>query len=762
VTSSKIRTRLTLATAIVVIAILADWWTALPPGIETSYVGSRRCIECHQSEASAWRDSDHDLAMDLASADTVLGDFNEVTIEHYGLQSTLFRDQSRYLVRTAGDDGQPDAFEVKYVFGHDPLQQYLVETKRCDNAEGNELGQLQVLPFCWDKQKQEWFYLSPPDVDERLAPDDPLHWTSYGNNWNHMCARCHSTNLQKKYDVDDRCFKTTFAEIDVSCESCHGRGSLHVDLAKARSLFWDRRYGRGIVKFSGLEPLKEIHTCAPCHSRSRQVYPDFAPGTNYHDHFVNSLLTEETYYPDGQIRDEVYVLGSYMQSKMYAKGVRCSDCHDPHTAELKHEGNKLCTSCHQHPTAKYDTPAHHQHRVGSTGARCVECHMPERAYMEVDWRRDHSMKIPRPDLSLELSTPNGCVRCHLDDQLEVTVRSKFARYQDWLDAAERGDETAVGELDKLNEWAAESARKWWGDPPDGWQAGVARALAAGWSGEASARDALAKQAGTRRLPGIIRASALATLAELNAQAAIAPAERALRDRDPQVRRVAANLWSRLNRSQRTQHLPEMLADPIRSVRFEAALGLADIRDVGLDQASRDLRKTAIDEYRRGQLAEADQVGSHMALGLLAERSGEFGEARKAYEDAIRVQPKVAGPRSNLAVLVERFGDTKRAEELRRAELPLLARDVGLVPGSAALQYKYGLALHLAGRTEQAEQVLLEAHRLDERFLDCTYFLAVYYMQSERKAEARELAEDLIRRAPDEPRYRQLVKLLGER
>lgn len=760
-TSPSTHKLLLLPLVLVMGGVLADWWKARPPGIESSYVGSNRCIECHQPQAAAWQNSDHDLAMDLATPETVLGDFNDVTIKHYGLQSHAFRDQSRFMVHTEGDNGQFDDFEVKYVFGHDPLQQYLVETKRCNGANNSEIGQLQVLPFCWDKKQKKWFYLSAPDVDEQLASGDPLHWTSYGQNWNHMCARCHSTNLQKNFDVDQLCFKTTYAEIDVGCESCHGPGSLHVELAESRSLFWDRHYGRAIVKFSGLEPLREIHACAPCHSRSHQIYPDFISGNNYDDHFVNSLLTEETYYPDGQIRDEVYVYGSYIQSKMFAKGIRCTDCHDPHTTELKHEGNKLCTSCHQHPEAKYDTPSHHQHQVGSPGAQCVECHMPQRAYMEIDWRRDHSMQIPRPTLSLELGTPNGCVKCHLDDQLEQTVRSKYPRYQDWLDAAEQGEETAVFELERLNRWAADAARRWWGGPSEGWQPGVARALAGGWSGEKSAIEALAKHAKNRRLPGIIRASALSTLAELDIPAAIAPAKRGLQDRDPQVRRVATIVWSTRNRTQRVQYLPAMLTDPLRSVRLEASLGLADFADIGLDESSRELRTRAMEEYCRGQLTNADQVGSHMALALLAERRGEFPEARKAYEEAIRVQPQMAGPRSNLAELVERFGDAKRAGQLRKEELSLLARDVKLIPDSAVLQYKYGLALHLAGQSTQAERVLLEAHRLDENFLDCTYFLAVYYMQSGRIPEAQELAKDLITRVPDEPRYQQLIELVRE-
>jgi len=756
------KTILLVAIGLILSAVVTDWWRTRPPGLEREYVGTGRCIECHQRQGNGWDGSDHHRAMDRATSDTVLGDFNSATVEHFGVESRMSRDGSRFLVNTEGPDGEWGDFEVKYVFGHEPLQQYLVEMHACADSADGQLGKLQVLPFCWDTQAEQWFYLSPPDVDERMSPDDPLHWTSYGQNWNHMCARCHSTDLVKNFDLDDACYRTTFAEISVGCEACHGPGSLHVELAEAKSLFWDRRYGKAIQKFSSLQPQVEMQTCAPCHSRSRQVYPGFEPGDNYYDHFVNELLTSQTYYPDGQIRDEVYVFGSYMQSKMFSKGVRCSDCHDPHTAQLKHEGNRLCTSCHQHPEAKYDTPAHHQHRVGSKGAQCVECHMPERSYMQVDWRRDHGMQIPRPSLSLELGTPNACVGCHLNDQMPADVRGQFTRYQDWLEAAEQGNADAVSQLSRLNQWATDAARKWWGDPPEGWQPGVARALSAGWEGDTDAAQDLSRFANDRRLPGMIRASALMTLAELSPSLAVAPSRRALGDRSAQVRRAGCLVSSQLPRAERATRLTDMLDDPVRCIRFEAAIGLADIRDVGFSPSQRAARELAMEEYHDGVLAESDQPGSHMALAMLAERTGNLAAARRAYENAIRVQPEFTGPRTNLAALLDRMGDAEAATKYRRAELPLLERDVRLVPDNAFLQYRYGLALHLAERSEEAEQALVRAHELDSDFLECTYFLALYYMQSDRTDQARELASDLIKRAPNEPRFRDLVERLSAR
>ena len=362
--------------------VLADWWVCLPDSTQATFVGRQACIDCHREANDAWQGSHHDLAMDVATPQTVLGDFNDAEFEQFGIRSRMFRRDGKYWVHTEGPDGAMTDFEVKWVFGVDPLQQYMVEFDRPADMPEHEIARVQVLRICWDTKRKEWFYLHPPDVRERLAPDDDLHWTGVAQRWNNMCADCHSTNLQKNYDVATNTYHTTFSEIDVSCETCHGPGSVHVELANAKSLFWDRKRGYGLARLKdNAETL--IQTCAPCHSRRSHVYPGFPPGGNYYDYYNNELLQRTTYHADGQILDEVYEYASFIQSKMYHKGIRCTDCHDPHKAKPKYTGNALCTSCHQHPAGKYDTPAHHFHQPDSTGAACVECHMPQTTYMEV-------------------------------------------------------------------------------------------------------------------------------------------------------------------------------------------------------------------------------------------------------------------------------------------------------------------------------------------------------------------------------------------
>ena len=97
---------------------------------------------------------------------------------------------------------------------------------------------------------------------------------------------------------------------------------------------------------------------------------------------------------------------------MHQNGVTCMDCHEPHSQKLRAEGNALCTRCHN--AAEFDAPKHHQHAAGGKGAQCVTCHMPTQNYMVIHARQDHSLRIPRPDLSLTLGSPNACTQCHTD------------------------------------------------------------------------------------------------------------------------------------------------------------------------------------------------------------------------------------------------------------------------------------------------------------------------------------------------------------
>ncbi len=355
-------------------------WNALPKSSTATYVGRASCVQCHPKEAALYQDSHHDKAMDLANEQTVLANFNDVSVEHLGVTARMFRKGKQFFVNTEGPDGRYGDFEVKYVFGFEPLQQYMVEFDRASTQPESELPKVQVLRWSWDTTKKEWFHLDPPDVATRLMPEDPLHWTGAAQRWNSMCADCHSTHLVKGFSPKENRYHTTFSEIDVSCESCHGPGSIHVSLAKRWLGKKDPHFGYGLARLKE-SAENQIQSCAPCHARRGLVAEGFQAGDNYYDFYSESLLQTNIYFADGQVQDEDYIHGSFLQSKMYHKGIRCSDCHDPHSAKLKHDGNKVCTSCHQHPAAKYDSIAHHFHKPEGAGAQCVNCHMPSTTYM---------------------------------------------------------------------------------------------------------------------------------------------------------------------------------------------------------------------------------------------------------------------------------------------------------------------------------------------------------------------------------------------
>ncbi len=298
--------------------VAADWWFCLPEGEVAEYVGRGRCVGCHPQPSELWASSDHAQAMDLATPDKVLGDFNDRQFEHFGVVSKIFRRGDEFFMTTDNREGKLETFRIKYVLGYRPLQQYLVEFPD---------GRVQCLPVAWDTVGKRWFHLYP---NEPIPSVDPLHWTRPLQNWNYMCAECHTTNLKRNFRLEDNAYHTTFSEMTVSCETCHGPGSLHVRIAESKSLFWDRRYGYGLTRLNDENPRVEIESCAPCHAHRRIIYPNPRPGQKFMDFYLPQTLDGEHYYADGQIREEVYEYTSFLQSRMYHKKVRCTNCHDAH------------------------------------------------------------------------------------------------------------------------------------------------------------------------------------------------------------------------------------------------------------------------------------------------------------------------------------------------------------------------------------------------------------------------------------------------
>ncbi|MFO0792190.1 MAG: multiheme c-type cytochrome [Pirellulales bacterium] len=695
----RLVSRSTIFSALAVVAVVAtsvvawDWFDAIPAEIAANpkYVGRATCAECHQTEYHAWLGSDHDRAMDLATEKTVLADFNDTKFEYHGVTTRFFRRDGKFMVNTEGPDGAYHDYEIKYTFGVKPLQQYMVEFPD---------GRVQVLRESWDVKNKRWFFVTPPDViNERIRPGDPLHWTGIGQNWNTTCADCHSTDIHKNYDPETNTYHTTWQEINVGCEECHGPGSVHVDLARSRSLFWDRKVGYGLPSLKDPLSSVQLDMCAKCHSRRYQVHEDFRPGKSLYDHYEPVMLENGLYQADGQIWDEVYEYDSFRQSKMYANHVRCIDCHDPHTLKVKFTGNALCTQCHvPHNAGKYDTPAHHHHEPGTAGSLCISCHMPTQMYMVIDERRDHSFRLPRPDLSAALGTTNACNNCH-------------------------------SKPEETNEWAAAAIRKWFPKPPDApphWGPAIAAGRDAKPAGEKLLLDLIRRNT----TPSVVKATAVDLLANYPSTASVAARRDALRDRDPQVRLAAVRSLPGDDMAQTTSDLAGMLDDPLRTVRIAAVSRLAHLPVDKLTSEQHKLFEQAMIEFRHSENLSLDHAGGHLALASLDREHNRIEEAIKHITAAIALEPYLAGPRSELASLMQQYGGSPgEIEQLRRDEVNLMERDAKLAPQNAHIFYQLGLLRYTLGELDAAEEAFKAA--CDKAPRNYEYRMALALLEEKR-------------------------------
>lgn len=342
-----------------------------------AFVGSPQCARCHGAEYTAWNTSHHAAAMQPATSSTVLGRFDGTTFSATGKPFTFFRRGDESIVRTDGTNGRLHDFTVRYTFGVWPLQQYLVDFPG---------GRFQALKVAWDARPvssggQRWFSLN---AGSAAADTGELRWTGPEYTWNFMCADCHSTGVRKGYDAANDTYHTTVTEISVGCEACHGPGSEHLKWAAApawrRWLFWrDNGLPAQLTERRGVRWLldsgasiahrsvarttdREVETCAQCHARRVHIADGYTAGAPLLDFYIPELIDSDLYYPDGQQRDEVFNYVSFQESKMYHAGVTCSDCHEPHSGQLRRPGNQLCEQCHRAST--YDTPAHSRHSAG--------------------------------------------------------------------------------------------------------------------------------------------------------------------------------------------------------------------------------------------------------------------------------------------------------------------------------------------------------------------------------------------------------------
>ena len=684
------------------------------PNQTTAYfVGSERCASCHIAEHNAWQGSQHKQAMQHVSRSAVLAPFAGESLKHHGNVTTFSTRDNRFIIHTEGPDGKPADYPVKYVFGVSPLQQYLIELPG---------GRLQAFTLAWDTRPktsggQRWFDLYP---NEAHKAGDPLHWTGYQQNWNYMCADCHSTNLRKNYDVASNTFNTTWSEISVGCEACHGPASQHLLWAQQgqpksssnkglthlfderRNVTWMRNANTGQPQRSiARATSKELDTCARCHSRRLQLTDNVTAATPFAQGFQLALLDQGLYYPDGQMRDEVYNHGSFLQSRMHAAGVTCSDCHDPHTQQLRAPGDAVCTQCHN--AERYAKETHHFHPQQSEGARCASCHMPTHTYMGIDQRHDHSLRIPQPAASAKIGAPNACTSCH---------NSRDAQ------------------------WAQSIINQHYPQPKASFQT-HGPAFAALERGEAGASSQVALIAQDNSLPPIIRASALRRLSQAGINVDSTLLAKAANDSDPLVRGAAAEAAMG-----HATVLQPLLTDPMLSVRLLASQSMRQEIDAWTKANA---------EYIAVQRYNADRPEARANLGnaLLAQQ--DIQGAQAALQSAIELDAGFSLAYLNLADSYRAVGDETKAEQTLKEALRHGRDDIG------AIQFALGLSFVRQGKYEQALSALADANRREPDNTQFTYTYAVALHDRGQKQAALSLLETAIKRRPNEAQLAELLQ-----
>lgn len=700
---------------------------------EASFVGSESCKSCHQPEYALWEKSHHDLAMKLADSISVLGNFNNSEFIHKGVSHKFFKKDGDYYMNTADKNGEYQDYKIIYTFGFFPLQQYVVEFPN---------GEYQCSIAAWDSRDNKWFHLQP---DYDLAHDEWLNWTGRAMSWNTMCVDCHSTDLKKNYDHTTDSFNTTFSEINVSCEACHGPMSTHNEFYEEHKDDYEGLTAPEMYMPAGLPSKELVDKCARCHSRRSQITNYFDYKGEFSDHYRVTLPEDPLYFVDGQILNEDYVYASFVQSKMYDNGISCRDCHDMHSLKLKKDGNNLCMTCH---VPSYNTEEHHFHEVGTDGASCINCHMPGRTYMGNDFRRDHSFRVPRPDQSVKYDVPNACNTCHTDKSKEWARDFIIEKY-----GPERADHFSdhmlVGFFEDNNEF----------------------------------KVALENEA----YPEIIRASALnqytngpLTQEELEAISVY------LKDPSVLIRTQAITAFLKTNNANVKHKIAPLLKDSVRLVRITAAeyFNKSFVDEIGVPNFDK-----ANKEYLANMELNADFASGQHARAIYFQEKGNTEAAIDAYKKAIKIDNRYNRSRINLALIYYQQGLTKESEALylkvieQEPEfsytfymLGLLYNELGdtdksmdylkqacdKVPFNANAFYNYIIMLQQKGKNKEAIEIANKGLKLDQNNERILYVKLIGLLNIEKLQEANSVSMKLIQINPNNQDYQQIYRNINQR
>lgn len=682
------------------------------------FVGSAECASCHQEAYDNWQQSHHRHAMEVANVDSVLGDFANTSFDYLGNTSRFYQRGGEFFIETDNSAGEQEEFKISYTFGFYPLQQYLVEFPD---------GRIQALSISWDSRSEEeggqrWYHLYP---DEEIKADDPLHWTGAFQNWNSRCASCHTTNLDKNYSIETNSYDTQWSEINVGCEACHGPGTQHIDWANGNielrnmglliniDKVWEPIAGQlQIPSDADFTVSEQVQTCGGCHARRAELQKrDIA--SDFLNNYSLSPLLEGLYHADGQIQDEVYVMGSFLQSKMHANLVSCSNCHEPHTSELRIEGNGLCLQCHEAQT--FQSEDHFFHELGSAGAQCVNCHMPETTYMGVDARRDHSFRIPDPLASVELGVPNACSSCH----------------------SEQGEQWLVDFLSSRN-------------GNSDMQYSHAAIIAAARQGDTSVAPDLLGLARDEANSAMLRSIALIESARFPSLRNLSVALAALGSSDALVRTNAVSALSFQDVSSSFQYLQSLLEDPIKSVRMAVARQLSSLPLSQVPLRFQAAFNNLLDEYEESLMFNSDMPEYMSDLGAFYAARGDLNSAQEALLQARKLSTAYLPALINLS-------DVYRAQNRDDLGEVVLNDALSLYPDSGDVNYALGILYVRTGRIQQSISLFDNARFLAADNPQYVYIYAVALAELGRVEEAISVLEAAQQDFPSDAQIREAIQ-----
>jgi predicted CXXCH cytochrome family protein len=701
-----------------------------------TYGKSPSCKSCHEEAFQLWSGSHHALAERPVDPAQDTAAFEPPYRIHHGSQISETRMVSgKPELLTTGIDGQRKAFRPERVLGFEPLRQFLIP------AAG---GRLQASELAYDPRHPDWF-----DVygEEDRRGGEWGHWTGRGMTWNGMCAGCHNTRVRKNYLPESDAYATRMAEMAVGCEACHGPMADHNAWQAAHPKQSDDPTVRRIKR------EEMFSACASCHARRADLTSDFRPGESFFDHYSLNIPDEtELFYPDGQIRDEDFEFTAFMGSRMRAAGVRCIDCHEPHSGKIRMPGNNLCLICHAAPAPpapKIDPLAHSHHRAGERGDNCVDCHMPQTVYMQRHARHDHGFTIPDPLLTKQLGIPNACTGCHADQSLDWSLQAVEKWYGARMQRPSRvraqimararsGSSASPEELTGLLHtetnafWRAVSAnllRRWANEPP------VTSALLAGISDP----DPLVRLMSLRAL-------------EPMAQSANKPVEEGLRrGLDDRVRSVRIEAAWALHASIDTNS-PAGL-DLLNYLRYNADQP-SGVLQQGVFNLDREDLNAAMSCFRRAISWDPNSAPLHHALAVGLSLQGRTTEAVEALQNGCRLAPQDGEYRFKLGLALNEAGKLEEA-------CAALETAVKLDPHLSQAWYNLGLALNTAGKTDQALESLVRAESIDRSSPQIPYARAIILARLGNVAAARTAAGRALELEPGYTQAAELLKTLAQ-